>query len=294
MRKLTKLMFSLFAWSLAMSLHATETVIHYTPLEDASDKRLEWPMAVLNLALTKTQAQYGPYRFAPIPQAISLARSVLELNQDTHPNYFFPGGPNIARMSNDNLITLDYPLDQGMLSYRICFVSPAAKEKVAAAKNLEDLRKFTIGQGNNWPDVTILEKNGFRVQQVPNYLSLFKMVMSSRIDLFCRGISELRREHIAYKHLGNLIYDQSFVLVYAIPYSLYFNKNSGPLVQRLEEGLKIAQKDGSLRELFIKHHREDILFAKLKDRKIIQLRSPFDQPQPASFKSFIIDPLTIE
>ncbi len=293
MPKLFALICILLVWPLRVGASNHETVIHYTPLEDASDKRLEWPMAVLNLALTKTQAQYGPYRFAPIPQAISLARSVLELNQNTHPNYFFPGGPNIGKMSNGNLITLDYPIDLGMLSYRICFVSPAAKAKVAEIQSLEDLRKFTIGQGNNWPDVAILQNNGLRVQQVANYTGLFKMVMSNRIDLFCRGISELRREYVEYKHLGNLLYDQSFVLVYAMPYSFYFNKSSQPLVRRLEEGLKIAQSDGSLREAFLRFHRDDIRFARLKERKFIQLNSPYDKTMSESFKSFIIDPTTI-
>lgn len=250
-------------------------------------------MAVLTLALEKTKPKYGAYRFAHIPKAISLARSVLELNQDTHSNYFFPGGHNVAEMSKGQLITLDYPLDQGMLSYRVCFVSPAVKDKVAAAKSIEELQRFTIGQGVNWPDNAILQSNGFQVEAVPNYTSLFKMVISNRVDLVCRGISELRKEYLAYKDLGSLMYDESFVLVYSIPYQLYFNKNSKPLVLRLEEGLKIAKEDGTLRELFLKYHRDDFIFAKLKSRKFYHLKSPFDENVSAVFKSYLIDPLSV-
>jgi hypothetical protein len=181
-----------------------ETVVHYTPVEDASDKRLDYPIAVLSLALGKTEKKYGPYRFKSIPGAVSLARSVHELNLDTYPNYFFPSGEYVQEMSNNNLISVDFPLDHGLLSYRICFVSPAAKAKVGAAKSVDDLRQFTMGQGTNWPDIPILELNGFRVQQVTNYLGLFKMVMANRIDLFCRGISELRKEYEEYKSMGNL------------------------------------------------------------------------------------------
>lgn len=292
--------YRLFRCLLAASLLLTsllttaETVIHFTPLEDPADKRLAYPLAVLDLALSRTEKKYGAYRFNPIPGAITLARSVHELNKDTYPNYFFPSGTNILEMSNDNLISVDFPLDHGLLSYRICFVSPAAKNKVAAAKTLEDLRKFTIGQGSGWPDVTILQNNGFTVQQMPNYLGLFKMVMGNRIDLFCRGISELHKEYIEHKALGNLLYDESFAFVYPMPYSFYFNKNSKPIVQRIEEGLSIAQKDGSLKELFIQYHRDDILFAKLKHRKLFFLNNPYEQNSSPTYKTYIIDPLKID
>ncbi len=272
----------------------SEVVIHYTPVEDASDKRLDYPLAVLDLALSKTEKKYGPYRFQSIPAAVSLARSVHELNLNTYPNYFFPSGEYVQEMSNNNLISVDFPLDHGLLSYRICFVSPAAKAKVGAAQSVSDLRKFTMGQGTNWPDVPILEANGFRVQQVTNYMGLFKMVMGNRIDLFCRGISELHKEYEEYKSMGNLLYDESFVLVYSMPFTLYFNKKSRPLVQRIEEGLGIAKKDGSLNKLFNLHYRDEILFARLKDRKFFYLQSPYGQNLSPTFKSFIIDPLKVQ
>ena len=271
-----------------------ETVIHYTPVEDASDKRLDYPIAVLSLALGKTEKKYGPYKFKSIPAPVSLARSVHELNLDTYPNYFFPSGEFVQEMSNNNLLPVDFPLDHGLLSYRICFVSPAAKAKVSAAKNVNDLLKFTMGQGTNWPDIPILEANGFRVQQVTNYMGLFKMVMGNRVDLFCRGISELRKEYEEYKSMGNLLYDESFVLVYSMPFTLYFNKKSQPLVDRIEEGLDIAKKDGSLNRLFVTHYRNDILFAKLPKRKIFRLQSPYGQNLSPIFKSYLIDPLKVE
>ena len=271
-----------------------ETIIHYTPLEDPSDKRLDYPLKLIDLAMRKTAKQYGPYRFSQIPGAVSLARSVYELNRDTYPNYFLPGGPSIREMSKGQLISADYPLDHGLLSYRICFVSPAAKARVAAAKSMDDLRKFTVGQGANWPDIAILESNGFRVLQNQNYLALFKMVIGNRVDLFCRGISEIHKEYLEYAYLGDLQYDESFALVYSMPYALYFNKNSAPVIRRIEEGLHIAQADGSLKELFNHHHHDDILFAKLKHRKIFYLQSPYGKALSPTYKSFMIDPLKID
>lgn len=280
-------------WSIWQSSLA-ETVIHFTPLEDPSDKRLAYAMAVMDLALNKTQAKYGSYSFKPIPGAISIARSAHELNMDTYPNYFLPSGPNILELSHDNLISVDFPLDHGLLSYRICFVSPTAKAQIAQAKSIGELKKFTIGQGLNWPDVTILQNNGFQVEEVRNYVSLFKMVMGGRVDMFCRGISELHKEYESYKPLGNLQYDESFAFVYHMSYSLYFNKNSRPLVKRLEEGLAIAQKDGTLQQLFLKHHREELQFAQLKKRKLYYLKTPYDYHTSAAYDSYIVDPLRLE
>lgn len=270
------------------------TVIHYTPLADPSDTRLEYPLKVIELAMQKTAKKHGAYQFKHIPSAISLTRSIFELNRDTYPNYFMPGGENIKELSEGNLTTADYPIDHGLLSYRICFVSPAAKAKVAAAKTIDDLRKFTIVQGANWPDIAILKRNGFTVMTNPNHAALFKMVISNRANLFCRGLSELPKEYRAYKSLGNLQYDESFVLAYTMPYTFYFNKNSKPVIERIEEGLQIAQKDGSLPMLFLQYHRDDILFAKLKQRKFFYLNSPYGQDLSPTYKSYLIDPLKVE
>jgi hypothetical protein len=275
--------------SLAINLHA-ETIIQYTPLEDPADKRLDYILAVLDLAMSKTQQKYGVYRFNQIPRPLTLARSVHELNRDTYSNYFLVGGHNIQLLGAVNLISVDYPVDHGLLSYRICFVSPNAKEKVAQAKSLDELLKFSIGQGANWSDVQILESNGFRVVQIANYASMFKVVMADRVDLLCRGVSELRRELNAYKKLGDLQYDESFALFYQLPYMLYFNKNSQAVVNRIEEGLAIAQKDGTLPTLFLHYFREDIQFAHLERRRIFYLKNPYVKPMSNIYNSYIINP----
>lgn len=271
-----------------------ELVINYTPVEDPADQRLNYPLAVITLALEKTRPQYGNYRITHIPQYLSVARAIYELKRNTWPNYFFPGGVNIEILGRENLEPVDFPVDQGLLGYRICFVSPQAKERVAAAKSLTDLRQFIIAQGTNWPDVTILRHNGFTVQEVGTYPGLFKMVISGRADLLCRGISELKQEHVEFSHLGNLQYDETFVFVYPMRYSLYFNKSSKDTIRRIEAGLNIARQDGSLRQLFLKHFRDDIVFAKLGQRRFFYLQTPYDDDFSDAYKSYLIDPRAIK
>jgi len=274
--------------------HTDELVINYTPVEDPADQRLNYPLAIIKLALEKTRPQYGNFQIAHIPQYLSVARAIYELKRDTWPNYFFPGGVNIEILGRENLEPVDFPVDQGLLGYRICFVSPQAKARVAAAKDLTDLRQFIIAQGTNWPDVSILRHNGFTVQEVGTYPGLFKMVISGRADLLCRGISELKQEHTEFGYLGNLQYDDTFVLVYPMRFSLYFNKSSKDAIHRIEAGLKIAQQDGSLRQLFLKHFRDDIVFAKLGQRRFFYLKTPYDDDFSETYKSYLIDPLSIK
>lgn len=282
-----------FILCFAYCAQSAETVISYSVLEDTEDKRLEYILAVVDLAMSKTKDKYGDYKIEHIPHFMSLTRSLYELNNNTYSNYFLPGGVNIEQLGAQNLITADYPADQGMLSYRICFVSPAAKEKIAEAKNISDLKKFKIGQGTNWPDVAALEANGFTVVPIDSYVSLFKMVINGRVDMVCRGVAELRKELNTYKKLGELTYDNTFAFHYSMPYRLFFNKNSQAVVDRIQEGLHIAKLDGSLNKLFWAHHHDDLQFAKLNTRKIYYLHYPFEVQTSKEFKSYLIDPLTL-
>lgn len=284
-----RLMF-LFILFLPLSAQAN-LVIHYMPTEDPGDDRLAYILDVLKLSLSKSAAN-ETIEFKPLPGVVSYARAIHEMKRDIYPNYFTPGGVNIERLGTDNLTAVDFPLDHGLLSYRICFVSPNAKNKIAKVKNVDQLRQFTIAQGSNWPDVPILKDNGFKVSEVPLYTSLFKMVVSNRVDLVCRGINELRRENEQFKSYGNLIYDKSFVLIYTMPYKLYFNQSSAPLIAKIESGLEIAYKDGSLDKLFTQYFAEDLKFAKLKKRKRFVLKSGYENSFTENYKRYLYDPFT--
>lgn len=269
-------------------------VIHYMPTEDPHDHRLAYILDLLQLALSKEAPSEEIVQFKSLPTSLSYARAVHELKRNTYENYFTPGGVNVERLGTDNLISVDFPLDHGLLSYRICFVSPKSRNKVSKASSIEDLRRFTIAQGTNWSDVPILKNNGFTVIEVPVFTSLFKMVMSNRIDLVCRGINELRKELDAFSSYGNLLYDQSFVLIYTMPYKLYFNQASAKLVARIEAGIAQAQKDGSLQELFNKHFGEDIEFAKLDKRKRFYLKTGYEDSYSETYKRYLYNPFPEE
>jgi hypothetical protein len=287
--KLIKYLCALFFLLFSITSQAN-LVIHYMPTEDPNDHRLTYILDLLQLALSKNAPPDEVIQFKSLPTSLSYARAIHEMKRNTYENYFTPGGVNIEQLGTGNLIAVDFPIDHGLLSYRICFVSPKSRDKVSKVNSIEELRRFTIAQGTNWSDVSILKNNGFTVIEVPVFTSLFKMVMSNRIDLVCRGINELRKELEAFGSYGNLLYDQSFVLIYTMPYQLYFNQASAELVARIEAGIMQAQKDGSLQQLFNGHFGEDIKFAELDKRRRFYLKTGYEDSFSETYRRYLYNP----
>jgi hypothetical protein len=285
---------ALTALCLCMASHANVLVVSHAPLVDANDVRFKYPLELIKAALEKTQSQYGSYRIDVVGAPLTFARSLHELKRNAYENFFILSGENAEGMNDKALVSIDFPIDHGLLGYRICFVSPNAKESVKKVKTLDDLRKFSLLQGTGWPDVAILKHNGFHVEQASIYSGLFKMIISNRADLFCRGIQELKNEYAIYGKIGSLYYDESIALVYIMPWKFFFNKQSALAKKRIEEGLKIAFNDGTVKKLYLQYHADSIRFAALKKRKLFFLQNPSVTQYSETYKSFLIDPLTVE
>jgi hypothetical protein len=105
---------------------------------------------------------------------------------------------------------------------------------------VDQLKKYSIGQGIGWADSLILRHNGFRVIEVQNYDSLFKMVAAGRIDLYCRGVNELRKEYESYRYITRLTYDESFALAYPLPRFYYMGAFNKDAKERMEVGLRMG------------------------------------------------------
>ena len=70
--------------------------------------------------------------------------------------------------SDRDMTGVDYvrfPIHLGIVSYRICFVSPQQQAAVASVTTLDQLKKFTLGQGKGWLDVQILRQAGSRCRK---------------------------------------------------------------------------------------------------------------------------------
>lgn len=246
---------------------------------------------LLALALEKTKSKYGAYRMEGAPPNASTLRSLGSVAGDTYPNLVIELSYEESLTQGSNISYIDFPIDGGIFGYRVCFVSPQLKQQIAKAKNLEELRKYSIGQGVGWADSDILRANGFKVVEIANYDNIFKMVAAGRVDMFCRGANQIKPELEEFKDITQLTYDESFVLAYPLPRFFYINSHNQLAKKRIEEGLRIAFRDGSLRKLWNEEYRANIALVKLQHRKVYRLENPFLHNLKPGYEQYFFDPL---
>jgi len=267
-------------------------VWHRSPL-DFGNNRYIYDIEVLRLALEKTRPAYGDYQLRGLP-ATNYARLLHSLRQNTHPNLILEISYDKKWDESHELSYVPFPIDLGIIGYRICFVNPAVKEEIKQVASLQDLRQYTMGQGVGWADIGILRHNGFTVTEVSSYTSMFKMVAGGRFDLLCRGANELMDEFEQYKNIGKLTYDESFALVYRMPRFFYLNGKNVLLKKRLEEGLHLAYADGSLMALWRKENQPSVEFAQMPKRKVFYLDNPLIQGLSKDYEQYFVDPVNFK
>ncbi|WP_018610313.1 hypothetical protein [Uliginosibacterium gangwonense] len=262
-------------------------IVTLTAPESQSDPRQAYNFKLIKLALDAT-ATGDDYEIRVSPP-MNTARALVETSKNSLPNLLV-----MTTFTNDFLDKgIDYvhvPIDFGVTGYRICFVSPLARKAFSQVNTLDDLKAFNIGQGVGWADVTILRYNGLKVTEVASYESLFNMVAASRIDLFCRGINELEPEFKKHQKIRNLDYDTHIAVAYALPRFFFSNKSNSEALRRIEAGMQIAYKNGTMKKLWLDEFREALVFANLSKRKILYLSTPNIDRIDFDYKQYYLNP----
>jgi ABC-type amino acid transport substrate-binding protein len=250
-----------------------------------NDTRQNYYKDILTLTLEKTKAHYGNYKILEAPYVNQL-RDAYAIDREIYFNYVVDENFE-DKFLNTSIDYIPFPLDLGLTGMRICFVNPKVGQAIQHITTIDELKKYTIGQGIGWADVEILRQNGFKVVTVQNYDGIFKMTAIGRVDLFCRGVNELPREYETFKNINNLTYDESFAIIYRLPRFFLMNKKNVALKKRIEEGLQIAYKDGSLQNTFQKYHASSIQFSNLKQRKIFRIENPLIKKLPRDYEQYL-------
>lgn len=270
--------------------HATDevTIFTYRAPESEKDLRYEYDTNLLRLALEATVESDGPYRLVSSPRMnYARAHSYLQSNELANLILKLSYDPVFAEKGFD---FANFPVDLGIVGYRICFAHPETVEQLLEINSIEELRKFTHGQGAGWADVDILRHNNFDVSVVPEYESLFKMVAARRFDLFCRGANELLDELSMHQDIKNLSFDKSMIIFYPFPRFFYSNAANTKALDRIERGLLKSYKDGSLQKLWFEHYGQSIEFVRLYNRKIFTLKNPLIEGLNDDYKKYFYNP----
>jgi hypothetical protein len=270
---------------------AAEPLLIHHRASDVVPEYQSYYNEIVKLALEKTKPEFGNYKMVAVASEFNTLRALSDVAHNVYGNMVIELSYEAELTKSGNLTFINIPLDGGIVGYRICFVSPAKKQAVANAKNLQELQQFTIAQGVGWADTQILQANGFNVIEIPVYTNIFKMVTSNRVDLFCRGANQIKSEMEYFKNMKGLDFDRSFVLVYDLPRFFYINKENIVAKNRIQKGLEIAFEDGSLRALWEKYNRDSIDYAGLANRKVYYLNNPLLNGLKPTYKQYFFDPM---
>lgn len=172
------------------------------------------------------------------------------------------------------------PLYRGLLGYRIFLIRKGDQKKFQHVNSLEDLKAFTFGQGDVWPDTAILEANNFKVVPVHEYESLFYMLNGGRFDAFPRGVhepwGELRNSRNWKDHGLELEVEKNLVIAYKMPMYMFISKDNEMLAKTIERGLHKAIDDGAFDNYFFNNPviKEALERARMHERKIFNINNP--------------------
>lgn len=258
--------------------------------ETQQDVRMNYYRAAMRLALEKTRPDYGDYELL---DAIRMNKPRMRLEVQTPgKNALFIVDSWPQEIPQPGVSLVPFPIDLGVLGYRVCFVGSARAQALAGVHTLSQLQQFTQGVGTGWRDADILRYNGFRVQEVDNYESLFRLVARGRIDLFCRGANEILNEWKNHRPgLPGLTVDSHVALFYPLIHSLYSHATYSKERERLLRGLQLAWKDGSLQRLWRHHFQPSLVFARLDSRQIFRLTNPQLPDESTDYRAYLYDPM---
>ncbi|MAY43382.1 MULTISPECIES: hypothetical protein [unclassified Neptuniibacter] len=269
-------------------VNAEATIFHYRIGESNNDVRYEYDFAALKLALDKTKAQYGEYELKAIP-SVNIPRAIEYARKNTFQNLFIK--LSYEKSYDSMLKYAHFPVDLGVVGFRVCFVSPLGKELLKSVENLDQLKSLSHVQGSGWSDVEILRFNGFKVETASGYENLFRMIAANRADLFCRGANEIYDEYRIRTSIENLNYDTSMAIVYPLPRFFYTNIRNVEAAKRVTKGLERAYSDGSLVSLWEKYYGENFKFSNLKERRIYRIENPLLNGLESHFQKYLYPPL---
>ncbi len=264
----------------------SQTVFTFRTPEGDKDSRYDYDNAVLKLALDKTVETYGSYILKP-SGVMNFDRMRFNLKNNIFENPMFKQSAN-----EDDCREFDYvnfPVDLGIVGYRVFFVSPEKEKVIENIKSIEELQEFTILQGSGWKDIEILKNSGFKLVEVPKYESLFYMISKNRGDLLSRGINEVKDEMSNFISIKDLILNKSLMLYYPLPRFFYTSKGNTEAVKRVTEGLIRAFNDGSLVELWKSYYQESIDLVKPQNRLLFEIENPLIKNINSDYKMYIIN-----
>ena len=256
----------------------------YARFSGGDDPRIHFPLALLKLAMQKVGRSYTVRPSAPVMER---GRAIRELAKGgSEVNVIWTSmGADVERQ----LRPIRIPLYRGLIGHRIFIIHRQRQPDFASVNSLDDLKRFTAGQGIGWVDQKIMQSAGLKVI-VDTYDSMFKMVDRGLVDYFPRGANEAVAEVRARAaSFPDLVVESHLMLVYKSDNIFYTSLANEELARLIEQGLLAAYADGSFMKLYHEHpYVQKVLDeARLERRLRLEIANPMlsdeDLAVPARF-----------
>ncbi|WP_141734402.1 amino acid ABC transporter substrate-binding protein [Oligoflexus tunisiensis] len=261
----------------ACSLQAAPSIpnpVYVYGSEDTYDFRLNYTVAVVKAALDVDSEKLGPIEVrstVTIDPLLTKNRAIAAITQDR--GYVHVLSTMANRELDEQLLPIRISISASVLGEKIFIVRPDDREAVDTVDSLEELKKYTIGVGDDWADGPIMVANGLKTE-VGRYKFLFPMLQGKRFDILTRGIQEAWDE-LRVRAFQNLDWQATWRLSYPAPNYLYVNKKQEKLAQRLTQGLREIERNGTLDELIVEHYGPAFLRSGWTDRRKIEIKNPY-------------------
>lgn len=265
---------------LCINALATEMQLVYPRYFLPHDSSLEYDWIVLRAALEKTAARYGPYRLQASREPLSVPRLLKELSRPD-------GNINVIARATDRVLERDFqpiriPIDRGLMGLRLLLVRKADLQRFAAVRTLDDLKRFSAGQGKGWVDTEVLTAAGVSVVESPRPDRLYAMLEAGRFDFFPRALDEAPREYdLQRKARPGIAIEPTLMLRYPLPRYFFVRRDTqgDVLAARIRAGMELMVQDGTLAALFRQHKAHLVQRAAIGRRRIIELHNPALPPE---------------
>ena len=238
------------------------------PFSD-DDKRSEYPLKLLALALDQTGVNY---RLIASDRIMPQSKALKRLMDNREVNVVWS---MTDEQREDMLLPVRIPIYKGLIGWRIFLIRKDMNSRFKYIQNLEHLLKLNPIQGSDWPDTKIMQANGFEVLTANDHDALFGMLAAAQGDFFPRSIVEIWDEFETNNSNNNLEIESKLGVRYPAAMYYFVNKKSVPLANLIQTGLEMAIKNGKFDELFLEVHQPYIDAADLKNRTFYQLQNSY-------------------
>lgn len=241
------------------------------PQSDA-DASHDYFLQLLRKALDLTTEEFGEAQISFFPESITQKREIELLKENVDINLGWFGETQARKLE---LGVINIPLLNGALGHRMMAIHHHDKPMFDRIKHADTLKALVACQGSYWPDSDILEHNGYTVNRIPRFDSMYKMLSLKRCDYFPRAVSEGYSEVEKLNSEEIIAYDR-ILLVYPFNMKFFTHRGNETLIRRLQKGLSIMIATGQMEKLQKEHVSTRSMFpiSKYENSLIFTLDNP--------------------